>query len=319
MYSLRFHRQVRTIDDQCRQSPPEWKRRAQASRRVHSFPEGRGHPHAIVLAHDSPTNGPASLVEPEAQVPLARSFIINSPEPTSGPVSSGMSNVRALGRNRTLAQSTSTMRATWPAAGTALPLAKALATPADSPLSSLSLFRRADPADPFVAGQRGDVSPRRQGAGVVLQCGSKVPGKFMDGATGNALVIYHSALNRFSANVCNGSKADTGGNEELKLRRVWRSLRKLLRQLHHVERISLLKRLFAQLVLLDVMLAAQADGPTVGWLEAEPAVGVPTNVGTLDRSIQASRHAAVVAPDPGAVSRTFTAIRSALRSPEAVR
>ena len=65
-----------------------------------------------------------------------------------------------------------------------------------------------DPADPFVAGERGDVLPGRQSRRVAVQCVSKVLGKFMDDPARDVFVIDHAALNRIATNVRNGWKAD---------------------------------------------------------------------------------------------------------------
>jgi hypothetical protein len=55
------------------------------------------------------------------------------------------------------------------------------------------------------------------------------------------------------------------------------------------------------------VLAAQADGPLVGWLEALAPVGALAYVSALDRELLAASHIAAMAPDPCSVRRTAAA------------
>lgn len=78
--------------------------------------------------------------------------------------------------------------------------------------------------------------------------------------------------------------------------------------------MTLFEGFFAQSVLLVVMGAAEADGPTIRRFQAQPAVGIPPDMSALDRSAQTTRDAAVMAPDPRSVSRAVTWADLALRT-----
>jgi hypothetical protein len=64
-------------------------------------------------------------------------------------------------------------------------------------------------------------------------------------------------------------------------------------------------------MLLDVMIAAKADGPSVGGFEPCASISVAPDMRALDRSTKASRHAAMMLAHPGAMSRTLAAVRLA--------
>lgn len=91
--------------------------------------------------------------------------------------------------------STLPMRTPWPAARAALTFTEALAAPVNALRAGFRLFCRANPADPFVSCERGNVMPRCQGRRVARQRAPKVDRKFMDDPTGYTIVIDHAALN----------------------------------------------------------------------------------------------------------------------------
>ena len=64
-------------------------------------------------------------------------------------------------------------------------------------------------------------------------------------------------------------------------------------------------------MLLDVVIAAEADGPPVRRLEPRPAVGVAPNMRAFDGSRQAAGHAAMVLAHPGTMGRALTVVRVA--------
>ena len=83
------------------------------------------------------------------------------------------------------------MLATRPAAGPALAGFQAFTSPSDAFLPGLILFRGIDPADPFIAGERGDVFPSCQGGRIRLQRFLEVVGEFMDDASGESFGRGH--------------------------------------------------------------------------------------------------------------------------------
>ena len=78
-------------------------------------------------------------------------------------------------------------------------------------------------------------------------------------------------------------------------------------QFSHVDAVAPFERGFADLMLLDVVLATKADGPSIGRLERRSAVGVAVHMRAFDRPPQAAGNAAMMPPDPGAMRRAFAA------------
>ena len=61
-------------------------------------------------------------------------------------------------------------------------------------------------------------------------------------------------------------------------------------------------------MLLDVVIAAEADDPAIGWLEPRASVGVASHMRALDGPRQAPRHAAMMLAHPGTMGRALTAV-----------
>lgn len=61
-------------------------------------------------------------------------------------------------------------------------------------------------------------------------------------------------------------------------------------------------------MLLDVVIAAEANGPPVRRLQARASVGVASHMRALDRPRQAPRHAAMMLAHPGTMGRALTAV-----------
>ena len=80
-----------------------------------------------------------------------------------------------------------------------------------------------------------------------------------------------------------------------------RPSRELLGEFQQVELILRFECRFPDRVLFEVVMPAKADGPSVGWLHSETAIGAATNVGALDRKSLTAADRATMAPDPGAV------------------
>lgn len=76
-------------------------------------------------------------------------------------------------------------------------------------------------------------------------------------------------------------------------------------ELPHVDAMPLLEGGLADLVLIDVVGSAQADGPAVGGFEPHAAVSVGVNVGTVDGEVGAARNTAMMPSHPRAVCRAF--------------
>src|SRR5687768_8461477 len=85
----------------------------------------------------------------------------------------------------------SALRASRSASRPPLPLAQALAPPAEPLRPRLSLLRGLHPADPFVARQRGDVLPRRQRLPIARQRVPQLVRKVMHDPARDALVFGH--------------------------------------------------------------------------------------------------------------------------------
>ena len=62
-------------------------------------------------------------------------------------------------------------------------------------------------------------------------------------------------------------------------------------------------------MLLDVVIATEADRPTIRWLESDTPISITTDMSALDGAFGAAGNAAVMATHPGAVSRTLAAAR----------
>ena len=69
--------------------------------------------------------------------------------------------------------------------------------------------------------------------------------------------------------------------------------------------ISNFERKLPDLMLFNVMLAAQANGPPVRGLQTHSAVGVAMDMRAFDRPIEAARYAAVMPAHPGAMRGTL--------------
>jgi len=86
---------------------------------------------------------------------------------------------------------------------------------------------------------------------------------------------------------------------------VGRAFRKFLRQTAQIDGMPSFERGLANVVLLDVVGAAQANRPAVRGLESGSAVGAAPDMGTFDRAAGTARDRAGVIADPGAVSRAL--------------
>lgn len=93
-----------------------------------------------------------------------------------------------------------------------------------------------------------------------------------------------------------------------------RSPRKFASQVIEVETVSFFERRLAELVLLNMVRAAQADGPAIGWLETDTSVCVRPDMGTVDRTPLTPRDAAAMPSYPGTMSGTFAALRELRRA-----
>ena len=110
-----------------------------------------------------------------------------------------------------------------------------------------------------------------------------------------------------------GSKADTSISRliavlTLQLLTMWRPFGEQVRKFPQVDTVSLFELHLAPLVLLDMVSTAEADRPSIRWLESDTPISVAADVGTLDRALQTAWNAAVMAANPGAVSRALAAV-----------
>lgn len=80
--------------------------------------------------------------------------------------------------------------------------------------------------------------------------------------------------------------------------------RKCFSERHKVEPIPSLEFAFADVVLLPVVFGAEADDPSIRWLESHAAVRAAADVSAFDGQFEAAGHAAVMAPHPRAVCGT---------------
>src|SRR5215218_1535680 len=83
------------------------------------------------------------------------------------------------------------MRASWPAAGTALAVTQVRAAPIDPLLPRLGLLGGLDPANPLVAGERGDVVPGQQRIWVAFERIFEIVGEVMDYTAGDVVLGSH--------------------------------------------------------------------------------------------------------------------------------
>ena len=58
-------------------------------------------------------------------------------------------------------------------------------------------------------------------------------------------------------------------------------------------------------MLLGMMGRARAHGPAIGRLKPNAAVGAGADVGTFDGHVETTRHAAMMTPHPGAMTRAL--------------
>ena len=82
------------------------------------------------------------------------------------------------------------------------------------------------------------------------------------------------------------------------------ALKEPFSQTRQIEIILGLEPAFTKPVLLGVMLAAKADAPPVGWLQACAAFRARPDMGAFDRKFLAAGDTAVVFSDPSAVRWT---------------
>ncbi len=87
--------------------------------------------------------------------------------------------------------------------------------------------------------------------------------------------------------------------------------RKLLSKLTQINAVIPFERGFADLMLFAMMVAAEADRPSVGWLERDASVGVTPHMGAFDGTIVAAWHTALMAAHPRTMNRAFAAVRLA--------
>jgi hypothetical protein len=92
---------------------------------------------------------------------------------------------------------------------------------------------------------------------------------------------------------------------------MWRSPGEQNRQFAEVDAVTLLKCELAPFVLLEMVITTEADRPSIRWLETDTPISVAADVGTLDRPPQTARNAAVMAANPGTMSRALAPVRLA--------
>src|SRR5215203_2389793 len=83
------------------------------------------------------------------------------------------------------------MRASWPAAGTALAVTQVRAAPIDPLLPRLGLLGGLDPANPLVARERGDVVPGQQRIWIAFERIFEIVGEVMDYSAGDVVFASH--------------------------------------------------------------------------------------------------------------------------------
>ena len=88
------------------------------------------------------------------------------------------------------------MLATWPAARPALAFFQLFLGPANAAFSGHLLLGILDPADEFVAGQRGYVLPGIESCGVGNQCLAQVRGKLVHHPTGYSRATHRTTVQR---------------------------------------------------------------------------------------------------------------------------
>ena len=90
---------------------------------------------------------------------------------------------------------------------------------------------------------------------------------------------------------------------------MWRLPGEQFRQFAQINAVSPFEGELTAVMLLEMVIGAEADRPPIRRFEADAAVGVAADMSALDRPSNAARDTAVMAPHPGAVSGTFTAVR----------
>src|SRR5678815_1995111 len=83
------------------------------------------------------------------------------------------------------------MRAARPAAWPALALSQALASPGNTLAPCLGFFRGFDPANPFVAGERRNILPRRKRCLIMPEQFAQVCWEIVNDPAGNGLFVRH--------------------------------------------------------------------------------------------------------------------------------
>ena len=102
-------------------------------------------------------------------------------------------------RRRLASPTGSAMRAPRPTTGTALAFAEVGAAPIDALAPGLRLLCGLDPADPFVAGERRYILPRRERVRIALQRVFEITGEFMDDPAGDLSPVSHRQPRRAHA------------------------------------------------------------------------------------------------------------------------
>lgn len=97
----------------------------------------------------------------------------------------------------------------------------------------------------------------------------------------------------------------------LQLQAMSRSLREQLSQFAKVEAVFPFEGELADLVLLDVVVATEADCPAIRRLESDTSISITTDMSALDRTLKTTGNAAVMAAHPRAMRRALAAARLA--------
>jgi hypothetical protein len=102
---------------------------------------------------------------------------------------------------------------------------------------------------------------------------------------------------------------------------MWGETGEPLGEIDEVNPVLLLECGLAKLMLLGMMISAEADAPSVAWLQRHAAIGPTADMRAFDRELHASRNRAPMPPHPRPVRGyapfrldTFLAL-DALRQP----
>lgn len=94
-------------------------------------------------------------------------------------------------------------------------------------------------------------------------------------------------------------------HEQLAVRR---SPSELTREFTKIDPVARLELALSNVVLLEVVIAAEAHSPAIRGFERKPAISPAADMGTFYRALQAATYRTMVPPNPGSMGRAVSPV-----------